>query len=176
MKTITVILLTVILAGCAPGQVSMGGMADGGTSLDKDAPSDTSNSGTIPPTSTDDQAEPPPITLGSYPWVVITKVEKVPGTANIRVYGIVLDEKKPPGIYIRDGYMFVEAAGRSRLTVPLTVISKKDGLISWEMGNLEMKHARELDAVMTGPGYTNVKFPVCDYEDFAFDDDGIAAD
>ena len=111
------------------------------------------------PETTSVPADPPPITLGSYPWIIMTKVTRSLDQTMTTVEGLVLDEDDPPGIYTFSGYLRV---GRSsKVTYPIIVLDRVKGKISFQIPTA-LFDPDNLTAVMTGPGYTNIDFPVCE--------------
>ncbi len=112
------------------------------------------------PASTSEPADPPPVTLGSYPWILITKVTKSPDMTMTTVEGLVLDLDDPPGIPTKFGYLRV-GEEESKVTYPIKVDDRLKGIISFQLPT-SVYNQEELIAVMTGPGYTNIDFPVCE--------------
>ncbi len=111
-------------------------------------------------------AEPPPITLGSYPWILIQKVEPLPdGTT--KYYGIALDENDPPGIPISSGYLRYNHARSSKwIQVPIRITDKRKGFLEFTLPKGLKFTVDEIDVILSGPGYTSGVFPVCDFDDF----------
>ena len=120
----------------------------------------SSSGASAEPASSSEPADPPPITLGSYPWILITKVTKSPDSMMTTVEGLVLDLDDPPGIPTKFGYLRV-GEEESKVTYPIKVEDRLKGIISFQIPT-SVFHPKELTAVMTGPGYTNIDFPVCE--------------
>ena len=160
IRTITLISIPLFLAACS----NIKNLSTVSSSLPDFASSIAA--GTLPTGSTTTTsndpvlAEPPPITLGSYPWIVITKAIKSADGKTVTYQGLVLDEDDPPGIYTRSGYLRV--GPRSNTVIyPIVVLNNAKGLISFQIP-VGLFNNVEMTAVMTGPGYTDVDFPVCD--------------
>ncbi len=106
-------------------------------------------------------AEPPPVTLGSYPWIIVLDTKLSADGTMLTVRGLVLDEDDPPGIPTRSGYLRVSRLS-SKVIYPIVVEDRLKGIITFQIpATLSLKD-NKLTAVMTGPGYTNIDFPVCD--------------
>lgn len=106
-------------------------------------------------------AEPPPVTLGSYPWIIVLDTKLSPDGSMRTVRGLVLDEDDPPGIPTRSGYLRV-GRRNSKEIYPIFVEDRQKGIITFQIPATLSFNDKSLTAVMTGPGYTNIDFPVCD--------------
>ncbi len=78
------------------------------------------------------------------------------------VEGLVLDLDEPPGIPTKFGYLRV-GNKNSTVTYPIKVEDRATGKISFKIPTTVYNDAnsKKLTAVMTGPGYTSIDFPVC---------------
>ncbi len=105
-------------------------------------------------------ADPPPVTLGSYPWLLITEVQTLEN-GNTIVRGLVLDENDPPGIPVFKGHLIRRDDAGFHAAVPIHVRNRITGEVWFEIPTTWVES--KLIAVMSGPGYTNTDFPVCDF-------------
>lgn len=111
-------------------------------------------------------ADPPPQTLGSYPWLMIIKYEISANREMVKVRALVLEEDDPPGIPVFSGYIqnkrdHIEARN---LKVPILVEDSLTGLVSFTIP-YRWFFSNKTEGILTGPFYQDASFPLCDFDD-----------
>ncbi len=167
---ITLCGLVPLLSACTASQFPLGALNQKSSSDSKEAglpsttpPSGGDSSSPIPTGPT--PADPPPQTLGSYPWLMIIKYQISADRRTVQVRALVLEENDPPGIPVFSGYLrnTDDLAETRNLRIPIVVEDRLAGLVSftipyrWFISNKTF-------GVMTGSFYTNAKFPLCDFD------------
>ncbi len=167
----TLVGLALFLSACNPSQLSGGALhqMSGSGSLEADLPSSIYPSAGNPTnpitTAGPTPADPPPQTLGSYPWLMIIEYKISADRQTVEVRALVLDENDPPGLPVFFGYLknTDDLPETRNLRIPIIVEDRVAGLVSftipyrWFVSNKTV-------GVMTGPFYTNASFPLCDFD------------
>ena len=106
-------------------------------------------------------ADPPPQTLGSYPWLMIIKYQISADRKTVQVRALALEENDPPGLPVFSGYLInTEYPETSNLRIPIVIEDRLAGLISFTIP-YSWFTSNKTDGIMTGPFYTNAEFPLC---------------
>ena len=106
-------------------------------------------------------ADPPPQTLGSYPWLRIMKYQISADRQTVQVTAFVLDEDDPPGLPVLSGYLKnTEFPETINLRIPIVIVDRLAGLVSFTIP-YRWFTSNKTEGTMTGPFYSNEKFPLC---------------
>ncbi|WP_413288640.1 hypothetical protein [Bdellovibrio sp. HCB337] len=160
------LLCTTTLAACSPQGTTFHTGA-GTTTLGSTA--NTDNSGTEKENTDSPQpepAEPPPVTLGSYPWIIVTGYHYSHDSKVAIFKGISWDENwdddepLPDGTPFFSGYVIRKDDRRTKY--PIEIEDARKGRLSFTVPASWVHE--DMLVVLSGPGYQNEDFRVCDFE------------